>query len=53
MVAGSYALSVMTGDTNNIGPTSSKALTVTLTARHPRVALLTVVAPSLTSTVST
>ena len=46
MDAGSDALSVMTGETNNIGPTTSKALTVTLTARHPRVALLTVVAPS-------
>ncbi len=46
MDAGSNALSVLTGDTDNIRPTTSKALTVTLTADHPRVTLLTMVAPS-------
>ena len=44
--AGTNALNVLTGDTDNIGPTSSEALTVTLTADHPRVTLLTMVAPS-------
>ena len=46
MDAGSNALSVLTGDTDNIRPTTSKALTVTLTADHPRVTLLTMIAPS-------
>ena len=46
MDAGSNALSVLTGDIDNIRPTTSKALTVTLTADHPRVTLLTMVAPS-------
>ena len=44
--AGTNALNVLTGDTDNIGPTTSEALTVTVTADHPRVTLLTMIAPS-------
>ena len=44
--AGTNALNVLTGDTDNIDPTTSKALTVTVTADHPRVTLLTMIAPS-------
>ena len=44
--AGTNALNVLTGDTDNIGPTTSKALAVTVTADHPRVTLLTMIAPS-------
>ena len=46
MNAGTNALSVVRGDTGFIGPTTSKALTVTLTNDHPRVTLVTMIAPS-------
>ena len=44
--AGTNALDVLMGDTDNIGPTTSKAHTLTVTAEHPRVTLLTMIAPS-------
>ena len=43
--AGTNALSVVQG-TGTFGPTTSKALTVTLTNDHPRVTLVTMIAPS-------
>ena len=44
--AGLGALSVLAGDTDSISPTTSKTLTATLTTEHPRLTLLTMVAPS-------
>ena len=44
--AGSSALSVLAGDTDSISPTTSKTLTATLTTEHPRITLVTMVAPS-------
>ena len=44
--AGSGALSVLAGDTDSISPTTSKTLTATLTTEHPRITLVTMVAPS-------
>ena len=44
--AGSGALSVLAGDTDSISPTTSKTLTATLTTEHPRLTLVTMVAPS-------
>ncbi len=44
--AGAGALSVIQGDTNSIGPTALQSLTVTLTTEHPRVTLVTMIAPS-------
>ncbi len=44
--AGTNALDVLRGDTDNIGPTTSKTHTLTVTAEHPRVTLLTMIAPS-------
>ena len=44
--AGTNALDVLMGDTDNIGPTTIKAHTLTVTADHPRVTLLTMIAPS-------
>ena len=44
--AGLGALSVLAGDTDFISPTTSKTLTATLTTEHPRLTLLTMVAPS-------
>ena len=44
--AGSGALSVLAGDTDFISPTTSKTLTATLTTEHPRITLVTMVAPS-------
>ena len=46
MAAGADALSVITGDTDSIGSTTSKTLTATLSAEHPRITLVTMVAPS-------
>ena len=40
------AFSVLEGDTDFISPTTSKTLTATLTTAHPRVTLVTMVAPS-------
>ena len=39
-------LSVLAGDTDTIGSTISKTLTATLTTEHPRITLVTMVAPS-------
>ena len=44
--AGSGALSVLAGNTDSISPTTSKTLTATLTTEHPRITLVTMVAPS-------
>ena len=44
--AGSGALSALSGDTDFIGPTTSKTLTATLSTEHPRITLVTMVAPS-------
>ena len=44
--AGPNALGVVRGDTNSIGPTDMKSLTVTLTTDHPLVTLVTMIAPS-------
>ena len=44
--AGTNALSIVRGNTGFIGATTSKALTVTLTNDHPRVTLVTMIAPS-------
>ena len=44
--AGAGALSVLAGDTDSISPTTSKTLTATLTTEHPRITLVTMVAPS-------
>ena len=44
--AGTNALSLVQGDTDNIGPTTLKSLTATLTNDHPRVTLVTMIAPS-------
>ncbi len=40
------ALSTLIGDTDSISATSSKSLTATLTTEHPRVTLVTMIAPS-------
>ena len=40
------ALASLNGTTDNISPTSSKSLTATLTTEHPRVTLVTMIAPS-------
>ncbi len=44
--AGRNALGVVEGDTNSIGPTTLKSLMVTLSTDHPRVTLVTMIAPS-------
>ena len=44
--AGTVALNVLSGDTDFISPTTSKTLTATLTTEHPRITLVTMVAPS-------
>ena len=44
--AGPDALSVLVGDTDFISPTGSKSLTAALTTEHPRVTLVTMIAPS-------
>ena len=44
--AGSGALSVLSGATDSISPATSKTLTATLTTEHPRITLVTMVAPS-------
>ncbi len=44
--AGAHALSVIQGGTNSIGPTALQSLTVTLSTDHPRVTLVTMIAPS-------
>ena len=44
--AGTVALNVLSGDTDFISPTTSRTLTATLTTEHPRITLVTMVAPS-------
>ena len=44
--AGTVALNVLSGDTDFISTTTSKTLTATLTTEHPRITLVTMVAPS-------
>ncbi len=44
--AGTNALSVLSGGTDVIGPTTSETLTAELASAHPRVTLTTMVAPS-------
>ena len=44
--AGAGALSALSGDTDFIGTTTSKTLTATLSTEHPRITLVTMVAPS-------
>ena len=44
--AGAVALSALSGDTDFIGTTTSKTLTATLSTEHPRITLVTMVAPS-------
>ena len=45
--AGANSLSVIQGTTDNIGPTATRTFTdVTLTTDHPRVTLVTMIAPS-------
>ena len=44
--AGADARSVIQGGTTSVGPTALQTLTVTLTTDHPRVTLVTMIAPS-------
>ena len=46
LAAAPDALSSLSGDTGSISPTGSESLTATLTTEHPRVTLVTMIAPS-------